>query len=102
MVSLREWSHWEYEEEWRLIVMPELNKDIPHCRIYKFPKEALTGVIFGCDMAPEDKYMVREWLKEGEYQAHVYEAKREIGAYSIRIPGLSPDTEYKKPKDLDA
>lgn len=86
---LKKSKHWEYEQEWRLIVDPSNREDIPNCRIFKFPKEALTGVILGYDMIPEDEYLVREWLKESDHPAKVYKAEREIDAYSIKIPGLS-------------
>ena len=84
LVLLKKAAHWKYEEEWRIIVDPSLN-DIPGCRIYKFPKEVLTGVIFGCKMAPEDKNAVHTWLKAGNHQALIYQAIRETSAYSLKI-----------------
>lgn len=84
LLLLKKAGRWEYEKEWRIIVDPGFN-DIPGCRIYPFPKEALSGVIFGCEMRPEDKYAVNVWLKEGEHQAQVYQAIRDISSYSVRI-----------------
>lgn len=89
LILLKKSEHWKDEEEWRLIVDPSSRTDIPNCRIFKFPKEALTGVILGYNMIPEDEYFVREWLKESNHPAKVYKAERNIDAYSIKIPGLS-------------
>ena len=84
LILLKKAGRWKYEEEWRIIVDPSLN-GIPGCRIYKFPKEALTGVIFGCKMAPEDKYAVHMWLKAGNHEARIYQAIRESSSYSLKI-----------------
>jgi hypothetical protein len=84
LLLLKKAIRWKYEKEWRIIVDPNLNT-IPGCRIYRFPKEALTGVIFGCEMTADDKYTVNAWLKEGEHQAQVHQATRDICSYSVRI-----------------
>ncbi len=84
LILLKKARHWKYEQEWRIIVNHSSN-GIPGCRIYKFPKEALTGVIFGSKMAPEDQYTVQEWLKDGNHQARIYRANREPGTYSLKI-----------------
>jgi len=85
LVLLKKEDRWKYENEWRIIIDPSLNKHIPHCRIDRFPKEALTGVIFGAEMSPEDKYAVQMWLKENNHQAQIYQAIRETGSYSLKI-----------------
>lgn len=58
---------WEYEEESRLISSPRGQPEeslvgVDH--IYRFPAEALTGVIFGCQASAEARALVREWLGE--------------------------------------
>jgi len=78
-------EHWDYEKEWRIVVDTSLRTDISNCRIYIFPKEALTGVILGCEMTPEDKYLVRMWLKEGGHRARIFNATKDTSTYSIKI-----------------
>lgn len=85
LLLLKKANRWEYEKEWRIIIDPSLNKLIPNCRIDRFPKDALTGVIFGAEMAPEDQYTVHMWLKDGSHQAQIYKAMRETGSYSLKI-----------------
>lgn len=58
---------WEYEEESRLISSPhgraaESMLSVDH--IYRFPPEAMTGVVFGCQASKETKALVREWVGE--------------------------------------
>lgn len=90
VLLLKKADRWKYEQEWRIIVDPSLRNDIPGCRIYRYPKEALSGVIFGCEMRPDDKYAVNKWLKEGNHKAQLYEAVGDISSYSVRItPPLS-------------
>jgi len=80
----------QYEREWRIIVDPGLN-DIPGSRIFKFPKLALTGVIFGWKMSAQDKYAVNMWLKDGNHEARIYQATSETSSYSLRIdPPINP------------
>ena len=85
LLLLKKARRWKYEEEWRIIVEPSRRQDFPNCRIFKFPKRVLTGVIFGCKMSPDDKYAVHTWLKAGNHQARIYEAIRETNSYSLKI-----------------
>ena len=84
LILLKKAAHWNYEEEWRIIVDPSLN-DIPGCRIYEFPKDALTGLILGCKIAPEDKRTVHMWLNAGNHQARIYQAIKQTNSYSLKI-----------------
>ena len=84
MVLLMKSDHWIYEKEWRIIVDPS-RADNPGCRIFPYPKEALTGVIFGCEMQQNDKCAVIKWLEEGNHKAQLYDAERDIGDYSLKI-----------------
>lgn len=85
LILLMKTERWSYENEWRIIVDPSGRKDVPNCRILTYPKKALTGVIFGCNMTPQDRYTVQMWLKDGNQKAHVHQAIKETGAYSLRI-----------------
>lgn len=88
LILLKKAKPWKYEKEWRIIVDPSRRKDIPGCRTLTFPRHALTGVIFGWKMSPEDKYTVHRWLKAGNHQVRIYQATRQVGAYSLKIDPL--------------
>jgi len=85
LILLKKAERWKYEKEWRIIVDPSCRKDIPGCRILTFTKDALTGVIFGWKMSPEDKDAVHMWLKVGNHQVRIYQAISKAGAYSLEI-----------------
>lgn len=90
LILLRKAGQWRYEKEWKIIVDPTLRQDIRNCRTYKFPKLALTGVIFGCQMTSQDKYAVHTWLKAGNHEARIYQAIRDNSSYTLRTdPPLS-------------
>lgn len=84
-ILLKKAKKWKYEKEWRIIVDPSSRKDIANCRIFTFPKEALTGVILGCEIVPEDEYAIRMWLKEGNHNARIFKAVKDISTYAIKI-----------------
>ena len=85
MILLMKTERWGYENEWRIIVDPSGRKDVPNCRIFTFPQRALTGVICGCNMTPQDKYAVRMWLNDGNHHAQMHQAIKENETYSLRI-----------------
>jgi hypothetical protein len=84
MLLFKKTDRWQHEREWRIIVDPGLN-DIAGCRTFKYPKLALTGVIFGWKMSPQDKSAVKMWLKDGNHEARIYQATGETSSYSLRI-----------------
>jgi len=75
-------NHWCYEKEWRII---EYHHD-PGTS--KFPKEKITGVIFGSEMHPKIKQLIRQWIAGREPRINVYEAKKKHRKYGLDIPGL--------------
>jgi hypothetical protein len=75
-------NHWHYEKEWRII-------EYQHgSGICTFPKEKITGVIFGSEMPPEIKKLIRQWVGDREPHIDVYEAKKKYRKYGLDIPGL--------------
>jgi hypothetical protein len=58
-------EQWQYEHEWRLIRKSE--------EFVTFPRECLTGVIFGCRISNDDRQWVRDWL-QGYSHASIYQA----------------------------
>jgi hypothetical protein len=54
-VLFRKSPEWAYEEEWRSVVTQ-------HAHQHAFNPEALTGVIFGCEISNEHAELVRSWM----------------------------------------
>lgn len=77
---LRKADHWSYEAEWRMIINIINGK-----RIVKFPKEILTGVIFGCQADEKYKEKVSEWIDSSKMQVKIYEAVKDEESYSLKI-----------------
>ena len=75
-------NHWSYEKEWRII---EYQHGSGTC---SFPKEKITGVIFGSEMPPEIKQQIRQWIYNREPKIDVYEAKKKHRKYGLDISGL--------------
>ena len=69
---------WEYEQEWRVLFDERHEKG---AGLYKFENKALTGIIFGWNMAREHKELLGQLVSKRNppvqlYQAHPY--KREF------------------------
>ncbi|MHB8883257.1 MAG: DUF2971 domain-containing protein [Thermodesulfovibrionales bacterium] len=79
----RKSKHWKYEAEWRLIVRPDENNPIN--RLYKFPEELLTGVIFGCLMPDDKKNIIKDFLKNRKSPVQLYVAKKKENEFALRI-----------------
>lgn len=75
-------NHWRYEKEWRII---EFQHGPGTCT---FPKEKITGVIFGSEMPPERKQMIRQWVGGRIPPIEIYEAKKRDRKYGLDIHGL--------------
>ena len=75
-------NHWSYEKEWRIV---EYQHPPGTCN---FPKEKITGVIFGSEMPPEMKELIRLWICDTEPQIDIYEAKKNHCKYGLDIPNL--------------
>ncbi|UCV13611.1 DUF2971 domain-containing protein [Quatrionicoccus australiensis] len=72
-------DHWKYEQEWRIV----------HYTggpgIYRFPEEALTGVILGAHISPKDERKVREWVDGRHHQVNVYRSTPCDTTFSLGI-----------------
>lgn len=78
-------DHWEYEQEWRLIIMPEENTANLGSRYLKYPEQMLTSVIFGCEMLDCYKDKIRNWIKDRQYKPTIYYAKRKENVFGLKI-----------------
>ena len=71
-------SGWGHEKEWRLLRM-----NGP--KVYSFPEQLLTGVIFACNTSDEDKRLIMELAKKRQHPLKFYQAKKNNGDYSLDI-----------------
>lgn len=77
--------HWEYEEEYRLIVDPSSRKDLPGDRNYNYPEESLVAIIWGCQMTDRDKEKVQNVVGDRACPIFYFQAKKSKSAYKIEI-----------------
>lgn len=75
-------KQWKYEREWRIIIPNSLGA-------HGFPRQCLTGVIFGCRMSEEHKELIRAWCKDGQLAIKYSEARQSKDSYSLDIVELS-------------
>jgi hypothetical protein len=68
---------WVYEKEYRILVKNE------GCRM--FPKESLTGVIFGCQIPKKIKDFYIEIIKNNKYSLELFDAIPDISSYSLNV-----------------
>lgn len=73
---------WKYEQEFRII---EHDKG---AGIYTFPEEALTGVIFGCDMSEADKITLYKWTKKRKTRLKFFKAVKKAKEFGLDIVPL--------------
>jgi hypothetical protein len=77
---------WNYEQEWRVLFDKE-NEKGPG--LYEFEKEALTGIIFGCQMIPEHKDLVRKLVANQNPRIQLYQAEPCKGKFKMEIFPIS-------------
>lgn len=78
-------NHWKYEEEYRLVVDLSKDTDIPFKRKIEYPKEALVGVVWGCQMSKKDKGKIKNSIKDMSHKISFYQAKKSDNSYAITI-----------------
>ncbi len=81
-IVLTKSTHWAYEQEYRIILPNQA------CTSVSFPKELLTGVIFGCLMPETLRQTVRSWAAAGNCGPAFFEARLktdQFGLDTVRI-----------------
>lgn len=76
-------KHWSYECEWSVLVPPP--GDAAGYGWHPLPPDALAGVIFGCEIRPEDEGQVREWVKMGGGHVPLFRAEKKSGRFELEI-----------------
>lgn len=72
-------EHWAYEQEWRLVQYEK------GPGVYRFPAEALTGIIFGAQIPPQDEEKVRGWVEGRSLPIKLYRSFPCDTSFSLRI-----------------
>lgn len=75
-------KQWEYEQEWRIIIPNSLGA-------HGFPRQCLTGVIFGCRMSEEHKELIRSWCTNRQPAIIYYQARQSADSYRLHIDAIS-------------
>lgn len=70
---------WKYEKEWRIIE----HESGPGW--YHFPKELLTGIIFGSEMKKENSDLIIKWATKYGFQPVYYFVKQHKERYQLVI-----------------
>ena len=68
---------WDYEKEWRFAKFDS--------GVEPFPPEALTGVIFGYKIAPENKEKIINWCRQRNPRPQLYNAVPKESEYGLDI-----------------
>lgn len=88
-IAFTKHKDWIYEKEWRMLPAPppEKNGD----RYLEFPKDALTGVIFGLRTEDADRRAIEQVIKATGYQnLTLYEAREDHDRFSVNIVRVQP------------
>ena len=76
-------EHWQYEKEWRLIQYTK------GPGVYRFPPEALTGVILGAQMSATNQAKVLSWIEGRNHPVKVYQSSPDSASFSLNIIEVS-------------
>jgi hypothetical protein len=78
-VLLTKADHWAYEKEWRLIHYSD------GAGAYRFPSEALTGIVLGSRISESNEQKVLEWLAARANPIKVMRSSTSQTGYSLNI-----------------
>jgi len=72
-------NNWKYEQEWRLIK----HKNGPG--LYSFPKERLSGIIWGAEMPEHCKEVISGIISSNKYNLSFFQSIYVDREYKIKI-----------------
>lgn len=87
-IALEKSDHWQYEDEYRTLIIPGMNNYSPDGRAYKFEAEAISAVYLGLNISFEDKKLIIDTIKKSTVECSVYQAvlkQREYGVDFVEI-----------------
>ena len=76
-------SHWKYEEEWRIL------EHVNGPGVYRYPPEALTGIILGAQIPPQAVAKVLGWIEERGHSIKLYRASPNPTKLSLIVDEVS-------------
>lgn len=81
-IAFTKHEDWRYEKEWRMICSFK-----NHCDPFlRFPKDALTGVIFGLRITDEDRCLMEHVIREAKYpNLTIFEASEDHDKFRVNI-----------------
>ncbi len=74
---------WKYEEEWR-VIEPETSSDTGP-GIKSFPADALSAVILGCKITPENRHRIKQWCRSRNPQPAIYWAEEKGNEFGLDL-----------------
>ena len=83
-------EHWQYEQEWRMIVPLRNCHNVIACQqdniyLFELPKSCITGIILGCKMSTENKERVLNILRNDDGYRHVSLRQAEMDEKEFRL-----------------
>ncbi len=72
-------KEWEYEKEFRMMLLGGTNKTKP------FPKFAIKRVIIGCNVSPENMEKLIEIIKARKSKVYVYQAEKAPDKFKLNF-----------------
>ena len=80
-------SQWLYEGEWRTVLRTDKQTQ---SGVVTFTPDALTGIIFGCEMSKEDKLKVQWWIDRGPTNPKLFWAEKKGREFGLDIVDYEP------------
>lgn len=80
-------NHWEYEKEVRLVINAQAEAGGELRRVVEYPVEALTGIIFGCNMSDEGKEQIIKAVSSIGANVNLYNCLKSSSSYSVIVTG---------------
>jgi hypothetical protein len=83
-------QHWEYEHEWRMIVVLKNCQNVIASQqddiyLFELPKSCITGIILGCRMSAENKERILKILGNDDEYRHVSLKQAEMDEKEFRL-----------------
>ena len=79
LVFLTKYLGWRYEQEWRIIDFRNGSGIKP------YPRDLLTGVVFGTRMPDSDKALIRSWVNRRGHNVKFYQCTQNDRKFTIDI-----------------
>ena len=75
-------KHWEYEKEWRVILAESADSS------QKIYPDEISGIIFGCQIRPDDEVKVIRWIHDSFVKPNLYRSIKQSDDFSLKIQSI--------------